>query len=186
VIDPSIVRADGGRSLSQADAARRLGRGAGTLPREHGPADGVAAFDLCYRFRLQRQPVEPAVCLGDVAGSKADARQPLALRGKHRTNTIRIRALAVRRHQFQRGVIEREQDAIGTMVAVLPGRRARKQRLVGRGRRMNVAGKNDDVIEADDHGNRPRVFLAARTFSTPIAIAAVRCGILSALARCTM
>ena len=33
------------------------------------------------------------------------------------------------------------------------------------------------------YGNSPRVVFAARTFSTPIAIAAVRCGILSALAR---
>ena len=46
--------------------------------------------------------------------------------------------------------------------------------------------QNDDVVEAGDHGNSPRVFLAARTFSTPIAIAAVRCGILSALARATI
>ena len=35
-------------------------------------------------------------------------------------------------------------------------------------------GEDDDVIEAGNHGKSPRVFLAARTFSTPIAIAAVR------------
>ena len=32
------------------------------------------------------------------------------------------------------------------------------------------------MVEPSDHGNSPRVVLAARTFSTPIAIAAVRCG----------
>ena len=42
------------------------------------------------------------------------------------------------------------------------------------------------MIEPGDHGNSPRVFLAARTFSTPIAIAAVRCGILSAFARASI
>ena len=102
-------------------------------------------------------------------------------------STARMRsafgALAARRHQFQRRVVEREQDAVGALAAVLPGRRTGKQGLVGGGGRVDVAGENDDVVEAGDHGNSPRVFLAARTFSTPIAIAAVRCGILSALAR---
>ena len=136
--------------------------------------------------RFQCEPVEPAMHLADVAGSEADACEALALCGQNAANPVRIGALAAWRHQFQRRVVEREQDAIGALAAVLPGRRARKQGLVsGRGR-VDIAGENDDVIEAGDHGNRPRVFLAARTFSTPIAIAAVRCGILSALARCTM
>ena len=42
------------------------------------------------------------------------------------------------------------------------------------------------MVEPGDHGNSPRVFLAARTFSTPIAIAAVRCGTLSRSARATI
>src|SRR4051794_24687832 len=123
---------------------------------------------------------------GNVAGPEADACEPLALGRKHRTDSIRVGALAVRCHQFQRRVVEREKDAIGAIAAVLPGRRACKQGLVSGGGRVDIAGENDDMVQAGDHGNRPRVFLAARTFSTPIAIAAVRCGILSALARCTM
>src|SRR5215204_3032596 len=123
---------------------------------------------------------------GDVAGPEADACHALALCGQQGTNAIRIGVLAARRHQFQRRIVEREQNAVGALAAVLPGRRARKQGLVSGGGGIDVAGENDDVVEAGDHGNRPRVFLAARTFSTPIAIAAVRCGMLSALARVTM
>ena len=117
-------------------------------------------------------------------------KQRLASPSPCAASTARMRsavcALAARRHQFQRHVVEREQHALGAVAAVLPGRRPREQRLVGGGSRRDVAGQNDDVIEAGDHGNSPRVFLAARTFSTPIAIAAVRCGILSALARVTI
>ena len=43
----------------------------------------VAAFDLGDRIRLQRQPIEPAVHLGDVADAEADAGQPLALIADH-------------------------------------------------------------------------------------------------------
>jgi len=48
---------------------------------------------------------------------------------------------------------------------------------------VDFGDENDEMIEPGDHGNSPRVFLAARTFSTPIAIAAVRCEILSVRAR---
>ena len=123
---------------------------------------------------------------GDVGGAKADAGEPLALFGKHGANPVRGRAVAVGRHQLQRHVVEREQHALGAVAAASPRRRARKQRLIGGGAGLDIADQNDDVIEPGDHGNSPRVFLAARTFSTPIAIAAVRCGILSALARATI
>ena len=46
--------------------------------------------------------------------------------------------------------------------------------LLGADGGIYLAGENNKVIEARDYGNSPRVFLAARTFSTPIAIAAVR------------
>jgi hypothetical protein len=52
--------------------------------------------------------------------------------------------------------------------------RAGQQGLLGAGGGIYLAGENNKVIEARDYGNSPRVFLAARTFSTPIAIAAVR------------
>ena len=89
VIDPVVVRTDSGRSLSQfeeeqPDAARRVGRRAGALPRQRRAGGRVAAFDLGDRLGLQRQPVEPAMHSGDVAGAEADAGEPLALRGEHR------------------------------------------------------------------------------------------------------
>src|ERR1700691_3406601 len=123
---------------------------------------------------------------GDVGRSKAKTREPLALLGEHATESIRGRAIATGRHQLQRHVVEREQHALNAIVAALPRWRAREQRLVGGGARLDIADQNDDVIEPADHGNNPRTVFAARTFSTPIAIAAVRCGIPSAFERATI
>ena len=123
---------------------------------------------------------------GDIAGAKAKARQPLALLGEHAANPVGGRALAVGRHQLQRHVVEREQHSVGAVAGASPRRRAREQRLIGAAASPDVADQNDDVIEPGDHGNSPRVVLAARTFSTPIAIAAVRWEILSVFARITI
>src|ERR1700723_3676099 len=123
---------------------------------------------------------------GDVAGSKAEACEPLALLGEHATDSIRGRAIATGRHQLQRDVVEREQHALDAVVAALPRWRAREQGLIGGGARLDIADQNDDVIEPSDHGNSPRTVFAARTFSTPIAIAAVRCGIPSVFERATI
>ena len=122
----------------------------------------------------------------DVVGAKAEARQPLALFGDGRANPLRGSPLAARRHQFQRHIVEREQHPRGAAAAVSPRRRARQQRLAGGGTGLDIANENDDVIEPGDHGNSPRVVLAARTFSTPIAIAAVRWEMLSAFERITI
>src|ERR1700738_4112354 len=124
--------------------------------------------------------------LGDVTGSKTEAGEPLAPLGDGGANALRLRVLAVRRHQLQRDVVEREQRAVGAVAAVSPRRLPRKQRLIGCRSGFDIVHKHDDMVEPGDHGNSPRVFLAARTFSTPIAIAAVRCGILSALARASI
>ena len=84
------------------------------------------------------------------------------------------RCAAGRRHQLERHVVEREQYAVGAVAGVPPRRRAREQRLIGQFARRDIANQNDDMIEPGDHGKSPRVFFAARTFSTPIAMAAVR------------
>src|SRR5204863_2901864 len=138
------------------------------------------------RFGHQRQAIEPPVQFCDVIRAEAEARQSLALFGQHGADTARRLAVAAGRHQLDRHVVEREQHAVGAIAAVLPGRRTAEQRLIGGGALLDVAGENDDVVEARDHGKSPRVFLAARTFSTPIAIAAVRCAMLSAFARCSI
>src|SRR5262249_20884683 len=134
-------------------------------------------------LRLQRDPLQPPVHLRDIGGCEADAGEPLAARAYHVANAIGRNAELARCHQFQRHVIERERYALGAVAAVVPGRRAAEQRLVAGGALADVPYEDDDVVEANDHGNSPRVFLAARTLSTPMAIAAVRCGILSASAR---
>ena len=125
---------------------------------------------------------------GDVVGTKTKARQSFALIGEHAANAIRGGAVAARGHQFQRHIVEREQHALGAVAAGLPRWRAREQCLVGRRACPDVVDEDDDVIEPNDcgtsdHGKSPRVVLAARTFSTPIAIAAVRWEMLSVLAR---
>ena len=68
-------------------------------------------------------PVEPAMHLGDVAGAKADAGEPLAPDLDHVADAIGGHANAVRRHQLQRHVVEREQHAVGAVAAVSPRRR---------------------------------------------------------------
>src|ERR1700760_1350681 len=123
---------------------------------------------------------------GDIGRPEADAREPLALFVDHGADTLRGLTVAFGRHQLQRRILKREQCAGGTIAGVFPGRRLRKQRLVGRDALLYISNENDDVIEPADHGKSPRVFLAARTFSTPIAIAAVRCGTLSARARASI
>src|SRR6185312_642793 len=95
-------------------------------------------------------------------------------------------ARPARRHQFDGDVVEREQHTVGARAAVSPGWRAAQQRLIVGGGHVDILDEDDDMIESGDHGKSPRVFLAARTFSTPMAIAAVRCGTLSALARATI
>src|SRR5262249_11331742 len=95
-------------------------------------------------------------------------------------------AVAARRHQLQRHVVEREQHAVGTIAGAPPGWCTSKQRFIGGCTRLDVFEQDDDVVEPGDHGKSPRVAFAARTFSTPIAMAAVRCGILSALARASI
>src|SRR5437660_8192505 len=124
--------------------------------------------------------------LRDVANAEADARKSLALHFDHAANAIRGLGSARRRHQLQRHVVEREQHGLPALGRALPRWRPREQRLVGRLTCPDIVDENDDVIETRDHGNSPRVFLAARTFSTPIAMAAVRCGILPALERASI
>ena len=46
--------------------------------------------------------------------------------------------------------------------------------------------EDDEKYFRGCHGKSPRIVFAARTFSTPIAIAAVRCGILSTFDRITI
>src|SRR3569833_2421846 len=124
--------------------------------------------------------------LADVRGRKADAGEPLAPRREDLANAIGAPTGAARRHQFERHVVEREQHAIGTVAGLSPGGLSRQQRLVGGHARVHVVQQDDDMVEPRDHGNSPLVFLAARTFSTPIAIAAVRCETFSLLTRFSM
>jgi hypothetical protein len=170
----------------QPDTAGGVGRSPGPLPRQGRARYRITAFGFRDRLRLQRQPIQPAMHFFDVAGAKTEARQSLALRGDDAADPVRGRALAARRHQLQRHVVEREQHAVGAVAAVAPRQCAREQGLVGSRSGFDIADENDDVIEPGDHGNSPRVFFAARTFSTPIAIAAVRWEIPSALARATI
>src|SRR5262249_35636937 len=114
---------------------------------------------------------------------KTKARQALALFCQYRANALGALRFAFGRHQLQRDVVEREQRTGYTVAPVAPGWCAAEQYLVGGRARFDILGDNDDMVESGDHGNRPRVFLAARTFSTPIAMAAVRWGTLSVLAR---
>ena len=189
-------RCDGGSDRERAllsefkeehpDAACNLGCRASPLPRQGCARRRVAAFDLGDRFRFQCKPIQPAMHLCDVAGSKADARQPLALLRNYGTNPLRGCTVAAGRHQLKRHVIQCEQDAVGAIAGVSPRRRPREQRLVGRQTRLDIAHQHDDMIDPADHGNSPRVVFAARTFSTPIAIAAVRWEILSAFERATI
>ena len=108
----------------QPDAARRFGCSC-ALPGQGGARRHVAAFGVSDRFGFQHQPIEPAVHLDDVAGSKAKARQPLALLGNDVTNALGGRAVAVGRHGFQRHVIEGEQDAVGAVADMAPPSRSR-------------------------------------------------------------
>ena len=191
VIEATSVCTDSGRSLvefeeEQPDAARGVGRRTGPFPRQRGAGLGILALGLADRFGLERQPLQPAMHPADINGAKAQAGEPLALLRDNAANPIGGGAVAGGRQQLQRHVVEREQHAIGAVAAAAPRRRAREQRLVGRRGGGEVADQNDDVIEPADHGNSPRVFLAARTFSTPIAMAAVRCEMLSALERATI
>src|ERR1700686_4937560 len=98
-------------------------------------------------------------------------------------DALRRRRMAGRRHQLERHVVEGEQHGLGAIALASPGRRAAEQQFISVGAGLDIGKQHDEVVEAGDHGNSPRVFLAARTFSTPIAIAAVRCGTLSTLAR---
>src|SRR6478736_9577972 len=123
--------------------------------------------------------------LRNVGGAKTDTGQALALLGNDRADPVRSHAETLGRHQLQRHVVKCEQHAVGAIAGAPPRRCAAKQRLVGRGGSPDIVDQKDDVIEPGDHGKSPRVFLAARTFSTPIAIAAVRWGTLSAFARIT-
>ena len=65
----------------------------------------------------------------DVIAAKTEARQPLALLGQHSADVVF--AAAIRRHQFDRHVVEREQRARRAAAGVAPGWRAAEQRLVG-------------------------------------------------------
>ena len=88
----------------------------------------------------------------DIAGAEAEARKPLALRDERAADALGGIVIAMRRHQFQRRVVEREQHAVGAVPAVAPGRRPREQRLVGGAGGGNVAGQDDDMIETGNHG----------------------------------
>jgi hypothetical protein len=100
-----------------------------------------------------------------VAGTETDAGQPLALFGKDLANPVRGGALAVRRHQFQRHVVERKQHAVRAVTGVSPCRRTRQQRLTGHRSDRDIADQHDDMIEPGDHRTRPRKVSMAGTCS---------------------
>ncbi len=106
-------------------------------------------------FRVSRSSRRCIFAMSSVRKQRLANPSPCAAR------TLRMRSalapVAGRRHQFQRHVVEREQHAVGAVAAVLPGRRPRKQRLVRRLARRDIAGENDDMIETGNHGNSPRV-----------------------------
>src|SRR5436309_9789457 len=124
----------------------------------------------------------------DIGGRKANAGEPLALLVEYGTNAVGDCTIAVRRYQLQRHVIEREQHRCRAVANTAPRGCAREQSLMCSDAGLEIVDQNDNVIEPgnETHGNSPRVVLAARTFSTPIAIAAVRCGMPSVFARDTI
>ncbi|OPY97573.1 hypothetical protein A5906_35440 [Bradyrhizobium sacchari] len=133
------------------DAARQLGGGAGALPVQDGIGGGIAAFDLGDRVRPQGYPLKPAVHLGHVRDTKAQAGEHALLVVEQRAHAVGGDAEAARRHQLDRHVLEREQHPVGALARILPGRRASEQGLIGRLRRTDIPDQNDDVIEAGDH-----------------------------------
>ena len=122
----------------------------------------------------------------DIADAEANAGKALAPDFHDAADALSRRRVACGRHQLERHVVEGEQHGFGAVDLAAPRRRAPEQQFIGFGAGLDIPKQHNEVVQAGDHGNSPRVFLAARTFSTPIAIAAVRCGILSALDRATI
>jgi hypothetical protein len=139
--------------------AGEIGGRAGALPVQRCAGHRVPAFELGYRLGLQRHALEPALHLADIGRGEADAGEPLAALADHVADAVGRKAEPARRHQFQRHVGKREQHAIGTIAAALPGGRGAEQRLIGGQALANILRENDDVVEPCDH--------AYLTISTP-------------------
>src|SRR6516165_6965455 len=91
--------------------------------------------------------------LEDICRAETHARKPYAGRLDDLADAVGGRAEAVRSHQFQRHIVEREHHAIGTVAAVLPGRRAAQERLIGDPALVDVLEQNNDMIETSDHAS---------------------------------
>src|SRR5581483_6857315 len=126
----------------QPHPARVIRGGAGPLPSHRRAGCVVTALDLGDLLRLQRHALEPAMHLADIRCRKADAGEPLAAGLDRLADAIARRTVAVRRHQFKRDVVEREQYAIGAVAAVAPGWRAAEQGLIRGGALADVLDEN--------------------------------------------
>ena len=72
------------------------------------------------------------------------ARIVRTLRGKHRANTVGIRSLTARRHQFQRCIFKREQHAIERPIAREPGEQRLEQVTIEIARDLRLAHPEPD------------------------------------------
>jgi hypothetical protein len=111
----------------QAHPPRQVGRGARALPAQPRTGAKIAALDVCDRFRLQRQPIEPAMHFFYIVDTEADAGKTLARLPDQFADVFGCRHMACRRHQLERHVGKREQHGLGALALAAPGGTAPEQ-----------------------------------------------------------
>jgi len=142
----------------QPDAMGGLRRRAGALPCQRAARGKVRARAIADSFRRKAKTRQAMVRFFDVANFKSQTGEPLALFLERGTDAIGSRALARRRHQLKRGVVEHK-DRRGCAVALrAPHRRAAEQRLITGNAGFDVANQNDGVIKSSNHdGDKARM-----------------------------
>ena len=145
----------GGAGLDQEEAhavgrRRRRARPAPPAARAARAVDALRGGDgLGIEPEARQAPVR---AVGIVDG-EGEAREPFPLRVEHGVQPGGDRPIARRRDQLHGEVLEAEAGDLRTAAVGLgpPGRRAAEERLVGAHRGVQVAHRDDDVVEAGDH-----------------------------------
>jgi hypothetical protein len=102
-------------------------------------------------LRPVREPIQPAVHLRDIVDAETNAGETLAGLRKDLANMVCRRGIAGRRHQFERCVVEGENDGVRAIARASPGGTAPEQDFASPGAGLDIADQYNHMVETADH-----------------------------------
>ena len=136
-----------------AHAVGRRRRGARAAPAAARAGGAVHALRGDDRLGIEAEPGEPAMRVLDVVHREGQAREPFTLGVEDRAQALRAGAVARGRDQLRRHVGELEDRGLGPAARRLrpPARGAVEEALVGGDPHLEIADRDDHVVERVNH-----------------------------------